>query len=540
MAVATYGGVGFFELFAGYRLTLLHIFVFLCVLRGPMWIAMGAGLAMAACSVARTHWVQHDELTFAKTSLLIVPHAMTPVFYLLALRVAAPLDSSRWYAVLVAAFFGTLLHTAIFLGWSFATILLMGSSLGSADGEFLSTADLVRLQSLHFPIEAAAAMLAGAIYLILPRIVSSIKSFPSTTTQSKSVQGAAMEIEKSRPQQDDRFAVLIGIGDDLPCTIKDAEGIYAQLLDQSRCGFKMGNVRLLIEPDATKARILEELKWLRSRLEANPEAVFVVYYSGHGGRTKSGNYYLVPNGFDPANVAETALGRKDFVGAVGELSGRRGLVLLDCCFATAFTKGRSGGVKPGGPPLAMLKELTKGSGRAVISSCGIDEVSFAGTPYSEFTKAFLEGLAGYGTRRLNGVAQLLDVLAWIREQVPKRTDGRQNPTMSYDATLDFPLAYYAGSETSPKRLNWSDADPDWPDHGDVRRKDDHGDLLELLAQLLPGEFDIILARLSVNASKLHGSQEAMAAQLFRIMKDDRRLDDLAKAVQAAKRGRGNP
>ncbi len=264
-------------------------------------------------------------------------------------------------------------------------------------------------------------------------------------------------------------AVVVGVGNDLPMTVTDATAVAKLLTDPARCGYPAGQVQLLVggaalsEERPTRANILTALDGLAVRCRADPDAIAVVYYSGHGGfRPEDGVYYLVPDGYDPNRFADTTVTGAEFAGKVGAVRARGMLVLLDCCHAAGLSGGgqvAKGGIRkaPIPPDLTALRGMT---GRALVASCQANELSFGGVPYSYFTAALLEGLAGYGARQRDGKAYFIDVLGWIGHQVPKRTSDRQHPILDFSQVpINFPLAFYSGGDPQPKKLDWADPVP---------------------------------------------------------------------------------
>jgi hypothetical protein len=264
-------------------------------------------------------------------------------------------------------------------------------------------------------------------------------------------------------------AVVVGVGNDLPMTVTDATEVARVLTDPGRCGYPAGQVNLLVggaalvEKRPTRTNILAALDGLAERCRTYPDAIAVVYYSGHGGfRTADGVYFLVPDGYDPDHFGETTVTGAEFAAKVAAVKARGVLVLLDCCHAAGLSSAGlvAKGVlrqAPLPPDLTALRGMT---GRALVASCEANEYSYAGEPYSMFTAALLEGLAGYGARQRDGKAHFMDVLGWIGHQVPKRTSDRQHPILDFaQVPINFPLALYAGGDLQPKKLDWADPVP---------------------------------------------------------------------------------
>ena len=87
-------------------------------------------------------------------------------------------------------------------------------------------------------------------------------------------------------------------------------------------------------------------------------------------------------------------------------------------------------------PAAAIDELRSGSGRVVLASSRRDEVSWTGNPYSVFTAALLEGLAGYGAFEQDGYARVLDLALWAGRKVRERTVDRQHPIIKVSNLAD--------------------------------------------------------------------------------------------------------
>lgn len=247
-------------------------------------------------------------------------------------------------------------------------------------------------------------------------------------------------------------ALIIGVGADLPVTVADAEGLAGLLADPGRCQFDPQRVTLLTGPQATREAILRVLE----ELVGTPEdASVVVYFSGHG--IEAPDYYLLPYGYNIANLAATCIAGAEFSEKLRVITAKRLLVLLDTCHAggLAEAKGATAAVKSPLPP-QVDAELSRSSGRVVIASSRKDEYSLTGRPYSVFTAALLEGLAGYGAFERDGYARVLDVAMWVGRKVPERTQDRQHPILKISNLADnYAIAWYAGGAKSPQPLLWA-------------------------------------------------------------------------------------
>jgi hypothetical protein len=248
------------------------------------------------------------------------------------------------------------------------------------------------------------------------------------------------------------YAVIIGIGADLPVTVDDATAVAGLLHDPSRCAYPAEQVQLLTGEGAHRDAALTALDWLAE--VAGPEATAVVYFSGHGLETP--DYYLLPHGYDLADLPGTAIPGPVFSGRLRAIQAGKLVVLLDCCHAGGQAEAKGWpGVKSPLPP-TVVAELARSSGRVMIASSRKDEVSWTGQPYSVFTAALLEALAGYGAFEQDGYARVLDLALWVGRQVPERTEDKQHPIVKVSHMEDnFALAWYAAGEKQPRPLEWA-------------------------------------------------------------------------------------
>lgn len=243
------------------------------------------------------------------------------------------------------------------------------------------------------------------------------------------------------------YAVVVGVGADLLITIDDATAVANVLGDSSRCAYPTEQVRLLTGKKADRTNVLSALSWLAQTTGKDDTAI--VYFSGHGIETP--DYYLMPYGYSFSNLEGTAIRGETFTKYIRDIQAGKLLVLLDCCHAGGQAEAK-GILKSPLPPSAIAK-LGSGSGRVILASSRKDEVSWTGKPYSVFTVALLEALAGYGTFEQDGYARVLDLTMWVGRKVPERTGDKQHPIIKISNLEDnFALAWYAGGEKSVRPL----------------------------------------------------------------------------------------
>jgi hypothetical protein len=249
---------------------------------------------------------------------------------------------------------------------------------------------------------------------------------------------------------DNGYAVIVGVGADLPVTIADATAVADLLRDPSRCAYPVNQVKLLTGKNAHRESILSSLDWLADT--TNPEATVIFYFSGHG--IENPDYYLMPFGYSFSNLANTAISEIELTQRLQAIKAKKLVILLDCCHAggQVHVKGATNAPLPS----TVINELAECRGKVILASSRKDEVSFTGDPYSAFTVALLEGFAGYGSFEQDGYARILDLAMWVGRKVPERTEDRQHPIIKVNHLEEnFALAWYAAGQKTPQALEWT-------------------------------------------------------------------------------------
>lgn len=249
------------------------------------------------------------------------------------------------------------------------------------------------------------------------------------------------------------YGLFIGVGNDLPVTEKDAQALHNLFVDPSRCGYSPNNVRLLLGQQATRQNILEGLTWLASKSNNDPDAVVVVYFSGHGGTYQTN--HLVPYDYDPADLSQTSVSGIELTEKLRTINSKKLLVLLDCCHAGGMTQAKTPLLKHMPYPEELRSILDEGRGSVLLASSRADELSWIAEPYSQFTWALLEGLSGYGAAKQDGFARIADIALYTAYAVPTRTNSRQHPVLDLSQADNFAIAYYSGGEKAPRKLDES-------------------------------------------------------------------------------------
>lgn len=246
------------------------------------------------------------------------------------------------------------------------------------------------------------------------------------------------------------YALLVGVGGDLPMTATDARAVAALLTNPERGSYPRGQVQCLTDGDATRAGVLRGLDALAERAQQDSDATVVVYFSGHG--VLLPDFYLVPHGFDWNAPEQTGIKGSELIERLEMIAARKLLVLLDCCHAGGIHAVKQPVIKAPLPP-GLPDMLRRGAGQVVIASSRRNEVSYANAQYSYFTQALLQGLAGHGANTSDGYARIADIAMYVSQSVAEQSHDRQHPLLHIEGADNFAVAYYAGGAKTTRPLD---------------------------------------------------------------------------------------
>lgn len=273
------------------------------------------------------------------------------------------------------------------------------------------------------------------------------------------------------------YALLIGVGEcayqdlSLPVTVKDTQAIYAALIAPELCAYPddKEHIRVLNNREATRARILDGLKWLKEKAEVEPEATIFVYYSGHGWFKKDDNsFYLIQHDVKIRKLEDTALSGKAFTEALREIQAQRLLVVIDSCHAAGMATSKDleeadakllddfDDFQRVAPSKGLIDTLKQGKGRVVFTSSQGDQKSWIkkDNSMSIYTFHFLEALQGAANNPGDSDVTVSNLMNHLGKTVPKTArdlyNAKQTPHFDFD-TVDFAIAKLRGGKGFPDR-----------------------------------------------------------------------------------------
>lgn len=184
--------------------------------------------------------------------------------------------------------------------------------------------------------------------------------------------------------------------------------------------------------------------------DSRPDDVLLLHFACHGVKNEAGELFFATRNTRLDRLASTAVSA-DFVHRGMRASRSRSIVLLlDCCYGGAFSKGVS--VRAAGPVNVLSSfpsgGLDGGRGRAVITASSAMEYAFEGdtladdhsAPTSVFTDAVVRGLStGEADRDEDGWVSLNELYDYVFERVRTTTPG-QTPTRDVEMQGELYLA----------------------------------------------------------------------------------------------------
>jgi hypothetical protein len=208
----------------------------------------------------------------------------------------------------------------------------------------------------------------------------------------------------------DKWALVIGISEfadpafNLKYAAKDATDFRDFLI--KKCNFAADHVRLVINENATRNKILDMLgdSWLPR--VALPDDLVVIFISSHGSPSEMdvvGVNYVVAHDTNPNKLFTTGLPIKTLADTIRErVHSNRVLVILDACHSGGATDSK-GLVRVAN---VDASQMAQGTGHVVISSSGKNELSWESKKYPNgvFTHTLIEALQKNGAQTKLGEA----------------------------------------------------------------------------------------------------------------------------------------
>lgn len=300
-------------------------------------------------------------------------------------------------------------------------------------------------------IEPATAGVAGEtvakMIVELPKSVGKIQVFAASVNGVSmpaeiDFQSSAPALQALADKRPTLYMLSVGVSRyanpdyNLGLAAKDARDMAAAFQAQAGRFYKKVESRVLVDGDATRAAVLQGMRWLQD--SAGPDDVAVLFLAGHGYSDPADIYHFLPHDIREDRLAQTTVDENQLRSTLSSIKGRA-IFFVDTCFS-----GKSVGK-------FTRKELTRMANGLASSELGV--IVFSGSaPRQEsledpawgngaFTKAVVEGLSGRADFRREGLVTHKGLDYFVGFEVKALTNGRQTPVTAVpNGISDFPLA----------------------------------------------------------------------------------------------------
>lgn len=230
-----------------------------------------------------------------------------------------------------------------------------------------------------------------------------------------------------------RFALLVATATyedpkfrQLRAPVHDIEALRAVLEDP-----QIGDFEVQTLFDAEHWVVTSEMEGFFA--DRSPEDFCLLFLSCHGVKDVTGRLHFAASTTRFSRLSATGISSAWVNEQLSRSRVKRAVILLDCCYSGAFTRGLS----PRSADGMHVVETLEGRGRAVITASDAmeyawedDELTQDTARPSIFTRALVSGLGtGAADRDGDGQVTVEDLYGYVHEQVRRETPN-QTPTMS--------------------------------------------------------------------------------------------------------------
>ena len=232
----------------------------------------------------------------------------------------------------------------------------------------------------------------------------------------------------------------------------DATSVSDALTTGGQALFRRGiESKLVTDAAATKAGILEGLRWLQDA--TRPEDVAVVFVAAHG-EAVDDRYYLLPQDIRFRNLdslKSQGISQEDLMDAIRRIPARKVVVLLDTCKSGAIADQlgiAGGGGASGTRGLAekrALAVLAKASGVYLVAASTARQAAVEDSDlgHGVFTHALVTGLGGAADLDADRAVSVRELVTYVESEVARITQERfyrEQFPVTHGTGRNFPLA----------------------------------------------------------------------------------------------------
>ena len=234
------------------------------------------------------------------------------------------------------------------------------------------------------------------------------------------------------------WAVVVGVADyahinALRFTDDDAYKFAMFLKSPEGGALSDAQLKILIDEDATRARILSTMKEVYAKADTNDVIVF--YFSGHGQ-----NGAFLPIDYDGRNNRLThAEVRKAFTSS----RAKHKIVIADACHSGSLDREATDRDALDANLIADFYEAwedSKGGTALLMSSAAAERsIEFSGIRQGVFSYYLIKGLKGDADADHDRIVTIREIYNYTRKGVRDYTRNRQNPVLNGDFDEDMPI-----------------------------------------------------------------------------------------------------
>ncbi len=269
-----------------------------------------------------------------------------------------------------------------------------------------------RVRNAHQALSGSWRSLVVLALLVVPT---------SSFAQSATFPGLASSVYPSS------WALVIGINayqkaPRLNYSVADAKAVAAVL---PGLGFQKQNIFVLLDRDATKARIQSVL--YRDLARMGPNDRLFVYFAGHGETVpiRSGEEgYFLPVDADPSALPLTGIAMDEIQRISQRLPAKHYLFVMDACFS-GFAATRE--ASPASTSDEYLAAALREPVVQVITAGRKGQLSIEDGGHGLFTRRLLDGLRGLADTEGRGYISAAQLATWLEPRVVRDSRGRMTP-----------------------------------------------------------------------------------------------------------------
>lgn len=219
---------------------------------------------------------------------------------------------------------------------------------------------------------------------------------------------------------------------------KDAIDFAASMMLQKGRLYRDVESHLLTDKDATRERILINLKWLQTHVTSGD--VGVLFLAGHGINDSDETFYYLPVNADVTKLKSTSVEFTEIRNTMANMQGLS-LFFVDTCHSGNVLGGRRLALTD--MNLMVNDMSSEENGVVVFSSSTRKQSSQESSDWNNgaFTKALVEGVTGKADYKRDGRITYKELDVYLGARVSELTGGSQTPvTQAPGGVPDFAVA----------------------------------------------------------------------------------------------------